>query len=161
LAWLVPLCACGTSQAPDLASYQELTQQLTVAVESHRVVGSAIVTLETCATEHGSYDGAARALVNRMASMSGDLDHCMMDLGDTAGAEFHTRCASMVSELDRHAAMACQSAKLSQDWAETERHCAAMEALLQQDVSGEHTLSGMMSSAMMSGGMMTDAICGH
>lgn len=151
LVAVATLCACGSSQVPDVARYQHLTQQLTATVVSHRDAGSRTATLSDCRAEQGTYDGQARALVGEMMSISGGMDSCMMGFGDAASADFHSTCVSMQSALDTHVQRACPASDLSQGWAETQRHCDEMAAYLQREESHQNTLRGMMGGGMSGG----------
>ena len=151
VAALVAACGSSTSTtAPDVVAYKQLAQQLEVSVSSYRDAGTSVPTVTDCMSVHNNYDSHVRPLVHQMLSMSTGMDNCMIGFGDSTDANFQATCDSMVSELDHHAQTACQSSTLSQDWAETQRHCDAMDSFVQHELSGEGTLAGMM-DGMMSG----------
>ena len=142
---------CGSSTSAGLAEYSQLTLQLSSAVAAHRDAGTSVSSVSDCTSEHANYDGHARPLVEQMLSISGQMDSCMMGLGNAALANFQRTCRSMISELDSHAQKACQSSTMSQDWSETVRDCDAMDAFIQREQSGEDTMSNMMRGMMTSG----------
>lgn len=139
----VLLGACGASTAPDIATYQQLLTQAGSVVATHLDAGTQVTTVADCTLEHSRYDGQMRPLVTQMQSMSGEMDACWMGSGHMMGGGFGAGCNSMLSELDAHAAAACPSMDVAQDWAETRRDCEAMTVLLHGEQDDITSVSGM------------------
>ena len=144
--------ACGGSMfSSQLANYRATASSLDVVVDTHAKSATA-ADPATCAAAMADYARQAGALVDRMQSMSGGMDQCMVSLGGAGrGADFAAGCAAIRSELDAHAKNGCSAPDLA---AEMTRHAAAMKAHTRLEMDRMGQLEGMergMSASMMSG----------
>jgi len=147
-AFGLAMVGCGGTKAPDIAAYQKLGADLSAAVESHETTCATLTTAD-CPGERSRYDAEVRPMLDRMLSMSGDMDACMNDMGYAASADMRGTCQSMRTELDSHLAAAC-TADIA---GEASRHAAVMGGMLQHEMDRSVAMQGMMGGSMMSGGM--------
>lgn len=153
------LTACShDTPAPDVADFRQLNQQLLTEVDTHSTNAAAVTDVAKCSSERDRYEAAARPLVDRMRTISFEMDDCMMAMGRTSLADMQTTCRGMTDELTTHREGACASNDLAQDKAELERHCSAMRGLIQHDMDRSDNMmqGGHMMSGMMSGGTCHD-----
>lgn len=142
------LSACGRSRMPDVAAYQKLAADVSVAVEKHagntRTLGP-----QDCPAEMGRYEADVRPLLERMTDMSVEMDAHMRDMGRSGFADMQAGCRAMTAELDDHLAAACAAGDIQ---AETTRHASAMAGMLGHEMDDAVSMQEMMGGWMMSGG---------
>lgn len=119
------LAACGGSMdSQQIADYRAAASSLDTTVDAHAKSATAAAP-STCPVAMADYARQAGPLIDRMQSMSGGMDQCMISLGRTDRADFVAGCAAIRSELDAHAKNGCSAPDLA---AEMTRHAAAMKA---------------------------------
>ena len=151
LAVTLLAASCGGSMSSQqIADYRATAVSLDAAVDAHaRSTTSADPS--TCMAAMADYARQAGALIDRMQSMSGGMDQCMISLGRSGWADFAASCAAIRSELDAHARNGCSAPNLA---AEMTRHAAAMKAHTSLEIDRMGQMQGMengMSASMMGG----------
>ena len=103
-----------------------------------------------CATEMSRYVDEMGPLVDRMSSISADMDACMAAMGHAASADMQSTCAQMRDELDTHVGGGCAAAD---PLAETVRHADALGQMANHEMDRAASMGGMMGGRanMMSG----------
>jgi hypothetical protein len=145
----VAVVGCGGMKGPDVAAYRTLGAEVASTVESHRIASATLSGAE-CAAERDRYAAELRPMLQRMTSMSGDMDACMDEMGHAGSGDLQSTCASMRAELDGHLAAACATADIA---GEAARHATAMAGMVAHEMDAAGTMQGMMGSGgMMSGG---------
>lgn len=136
----IAMTDCGGMKAPDTAAYQRLSGELSAAVENHRAA-SANLTAANCPAERDRYGTQARPLLERMASMTAEMDAHMRDMGHGGLADMQSTCRSMSSELESHLASACSAGTIA---GEATRHATAMKSMLQHETDRASNMQYMM-----------------
>ena len=147
------------STADDIEAFEQLSVDVGAAATAYRaeVTGSEMAAVETCREIHDQYDADVRTLVGQMGDMSGALDTFMGAHGGGDRADVSCVAADMLSEIDRHHAVACQLADLSADQSEAVHHADVMTSYtahsMQRSEQMMRALDGMGGGfgAMMSG----------
>lgn len=140
----------GPTLSERIADYRATASSLDVAVDAHAKSSTAAAP-STCAAAMADYARQAGALVDRMQSISGGMDQCMVSAGRADRADLAAGCAAMRSELDAHAKNGCSAPDLA---VEMTRHAAAMKAQTSHEMDRMGEMEGMersMGSSMMSG----------
>ena len=143
-------CGMGGSSA-EVAAYQKTVSELQAAVATHQTDAAATPKAD-CGAEHQRYEDATRPRLTQLTSMSTGLDSCRLAMGHTGFSELRTMCGSMLSELDRHASVACAGDEAA-NHIEAAQHCEVMRGWLAQQESGAGSMMSM--GGMMSGGRCT------
>jgi hypothetical protein len=132
-----PACTGSGGSSPtqsgsdDIASYQRFVAEVGSAAATYEedMLGAGMTTVATCQGVHDQYDADVRPQVIQMGAMSGGMDTFMGERGGGDRADVGCATADMLSELDRHHAVACQLADLPADQAEAVRHVGVMTSL--------------------------------
>ena len=146
--FLLPSLACGGATSADVIAYQQRLSELQAGVITHQTDAASTTARADCFTEHQRYDELARPLLQRMTSTSVSMDDCGRRMGMAGPFMMQETCASMQSELDRHAAVACTD-DVALNHAEAARHCDRMRTWLSSE--SEWTGSMMNRDGMASG----------
>ena len=140
----------GSTSSRQIADYRATANSLNLVVDAHAKSTTA-ADPSTCMAAMADYARQAGALVDRMQSMSGGMDQCMISLGGATRADFAAGCAAIRSELDAHATNGCSAANLA---AEMTRHAAAMKGHTSLEMDRMGQMDGMengMGASMMGG----------
>jgi len=116
------------STAQDIEAFEQLGAEVDSVAAAYRadMMGSAMSAVETCRDVHVQYDADVRVLVGQMGDMSGGLDAFMGAHRGGDRADMACVAADMLSEIDRHHAVACQLADLPADQSEAAHHADVM-----------------------------------
>jgi hypothetical protein len=133
----LPACTGSDGSSPtntgsdDIASYQQFVAEVDSAAATYGedMRGAGMTTVATCQGVHDEYDAGVRPRIMQMGAMSGGMDAFMGEHGGGDRADVGCATADMLSELDRHHAVACQLADLPADQAEAVRHVGVMTSL--------------------------------
>jgi hypothetical protein len=157
VGFLLASCADETP-APDVVAFRQLNEQLAAAVDTHQTNTAAMPDMAGCTAERDRYEAEVRPIVDKMRDLSTGMDDCMMAMGRDSMADMQKTCGGMTDELTTHMGAACESSDLSQDRAESERHCNAMRRMAEQEIGRADNMMqrGGMMSGMMSGGTCHD-----
>jgi hypothetical protein len=150
-AMLAAACGGGSTAgtAPDSAAYASQAQAISSAASSYAAAATATTDVPACQSGHAAYDAQVGPMVQRMQSMSGEMDHHMSEMGRTADADMTCGADAMMAELGGHRAMACTFASMTDNHAEASRHAAAMEAWAAHQHARAEEMGGMMGTGGM------------
>jgi hypothetical protein len=154
----------------EVAQYKQLALQVQSAASAHgqSMAAGGITTQTGCQGAEAQYDGQVRPWISQMVQMSGSMDSLVAEHGGSMQADVGCDAESMMQELDHHRALACASADMTANEAETSRHVQAMmsytghatercDEMMSGFAGGGWSWSAMMSGCQMSsgsGGMM-------
>lgn len=122
----------GSTQAPstpeDIASHQQFVASVESTISDYQddMLGDEMTSVAACRAVHDDYDTTMRPRVQQMGQMGGGMDAFMMEHGGGDMADMSCTAAGMMTELDRHHAVACSLEDLPADQSEAVRHAGAM-----------------------------------
>ena len=162
-AVMVTGCGDDTDRAaqPDVQAYAALSQQISSAATSYGAAANATIDVAGCQSTHTSYDAQVHPMLDRMRSMSGDMDGQMGMMGRTADADMTCGADAMAGELIHHDAVACTSTAMSANHAEAARHAEAMATWADHQQARADQMGGMMGpgGGMDPGGAASTMTC--
>ena len=142
----------GGDGASDVQAFRTTATEISSAASSHAATASAMSDAASCLGDEAAYEATVRAMLERMHTMSGELDRQMSADGHMGSADMTCATAAMIAELDRHSAAACRSTDMAANQAETARHSQVMTAWADHQRARCDELSSRMGGGGMMGG---------
>ncbi|MFZ5470171.1 MAG: hypothetical protein ACOZIN_12120 [Myxococcota bacterium] len=136
-----------------MTAWNSETSALQARVRDYRAQAPTTAVLDDCQRELSRYAEDVRPRLTRMQAMSRGMDECMSAMGRLSEADLAATCAAMDAELERYANEGCRSVDAARNRADAEAHCDQMLEYLDRSTMRSQSMSWMMGSGMMAGGI--------
>jgi hypothetical protein len=138
-----------------LAALDQTAADISGSAASYLTAAETMATPADCATAVQEYSSQVQPDVDRIATMSSQMDGALSSMGQGMGADMECGATVMQQELAHHRAVACTSPDMSTNQAEAARHVEAMQEYADHMRMRADELTRMMSAnGGMGGGMM-------